>query len=145
MRSILEHVRAFVCECPCLREAGIKTVGAGFLGNGSMCASVEPVADAVLTRYADGAQRRYYDFNIAIRAPYGIDTRANLDMARLCEAVAAWVRVCGRDGVFPQTDIGRVDGISPKDSVSPAPDAQNTTGTARYEIPCRLTYYIVSS
>ena len=149
MKSTLEHIRAFVCECPHLREAGIRVVGAGFSsGNVSACgdisASVEIVSNAVLTRYADGAMRRYYDFDIAICAPYGVDTQTNLDMALLCENIAAWVGECGRNGVFPQIDAGQVDWMAAKDVAHKAADTQNTAGTARYVVPCRMAYYVAA-
>ena|GEM_PF-5384704 len=146
MKSILEHIRAFVCGCPHLREAGIEIVGAGFLsGNVSACgdisASVEIVSDAVLTWYADGAMRRYCDFDIVICAQYGVDTQANLDMALLCENIAAWVGKCGENGVFPQMDAGQADGIAAKDSAYTA-NASGAAGMARYAVPCRMTYYV---
>lgn len=137
--SMIGVIRDFVSTCPVL-EDGVLNVG--FLGDDIGCFMVDMMDDMVLRQYCDGGQRRAFGFMFASRRSYGGMVRVNLQNADFYEQFASWLDYITHSRQLPDLGAGRKACCI--ESVGSAQISQVTGGSARYGIPCRVVYDVVT-
>lgn len=133
--TVLEAIKNYLAKCPLLAA---ERINADFLppAIGSYSVELTP-ADPVLTRYVDGSTRRQTLFVLSSREAYGPQIRQNLENLEFFEQVSDWFETSGQ---LPELDGGRKAQKVEAVTCGYAFDAD--TDQARYQMQCRLTYFM---
>lgn len=136
-KMILEKIKNFIEQnCPLL--AG-KRIAVNFLGEIPQSYSMEHVPEnPILKKYPDGGSLRQFVFIFASREFYDSNSRNNLDVANFYEAFAQWIDQVNQKGTMPSLGNGRSS--LRFEVLSGGFLADSRSGSAKYQIKCRLLY-----
>lgn len=135
--TIIGAVRDWLAGYPGFRGGRIAV---DFLAPEAASYSVDATPiQSVVKQYMDGSSIRQFAFVFAARAPWGADTRQQIENAGFFEDLAAWLEQKSKARELPDLGAGR---RSQKLEVTAsgylfAPE----TELARYQMQCKLTYY----
>lgn len=136
-QAMIERVREYLLDCPCLRDGALCV---DYLGIQPTAYSIDVLpADTVIKEYVDGSSMRQLVFAFSSAEKYGADTDVNIANSGFYEAFAAWLEQKNRRREFPalgerQTPIA----ISAQGAGA---IIENTENVARYQVQCRMVYY----
>lgn len=134
---MVERVREYLRDCPCLRDGALLV---DYLGIQPTAYSIDILpADTVIKEYIDGSSMRQLVFAFSSAEKYGADADINIANSGFYEAFAAWLEQKSRRQEFPvlgerQTPIA----ISAQGAGT---IIENTENAARYQVQCRMVYY----
>lgn len=135
---IIESVRNYLLTCPLLNDS---RVNIDWLGAEPAEYSIDgsPV-NPIVKRYTDGGTVRQFNFVFSSVEAYGQDTLNNIENSGFYEDFAEWLEKQNKTKILPKMDNGRkAIGI---EALNTGYLFENTVDRARYQIQCRLLYYM---
>lgn len=135
---IIESVRNYLLTCPLLNDG---RVNIDWLGAEPAEYSIDgsPV-NPIVKRYADGGTIRQFNFVFSSVEAYGQDVLNNIENSGFYEDFAEWLEKQNKAKILPEMDNGRkAIGI---EALNTGYLFENTVDRARYQIQCRLLYYM---
>lgn len=138
MMNIIESIRTFIKNCPCLPDY-YKSIGVDHLSDEVTSYTIEQTpANPIVKRYIDGSAKKQCLFVFASREAYGADVRQNLDNLGFYFNFANWLEESTREGNLPVLE----DEFVPLELEAQTPgylyDAN--VSRAQYRIQCRFVY-----
>lgn len=137
--SIIECVRTWLGGCPYL-AGGVAHVDRLPASPGSYSVEGVPCRETV-KRYVGGASLRQYEFIVAGREYLEDDPASGEENMELYESVALWMEEQTRLGSLPEMGTGQHP-LRVFATGSAYPFQVDGHGTARYQLQCRLEYYM---
>ena len=135
---IIESVRNYLLTCPLLNDS---RVNIDWLGAEPAEYSIDgsPV-NPIVKRYADGGTIRQFNFVFSSVEAYGQDVLNNIENSGFYEDFAEWLEKQNKTKILPEMDNRRkAIGI---EALNTGYLFENTVDRARYQIQCRLLYYM---
>ena len=135
---IIESIRNYLLTCPLLNDS---RVNIDWLGAETAEYSIDgsPV-NPIVKRYADGGTVRQFNFVFSSVEAYGQDVLNNIENSGFYEDFAEWLEKQNKAQSLPKMDNGR-KAIS-IEALNTGYLFENTADRARYQIQCRLLYYM---
>lgn len=135
--NIMEQVRAFIRTYPPL--AGNK-INVDFLPGDAGSYAVEAVpAKGIVKTYADGSTVRQFLFVLASRESYGAEVLRQLENLEFYENFSRWLETQTRSRSLP--DLGEGRKALKIEASTPGYALNAETGSARYQIQCRMEFF----
>lgn len=135
---IIESVRNYLLTCPLLNDS---RVNIDWLGAEPAEYSIDgsPV-NPIVKRYTDGGTIRQFNFVFSSVEAYGQDVLNNIENSGFYEDFAEWLEKQNKTKILPKMDNGhKAIGI---EALNTGYLFENTVDRARYQIQCRLLYYM---
>lgn len=135
---IIDAIREYFLDCPILDE--MARLDIDYLDNNTTSYSIDSLpSEMIIKKYVDGTSLRQFQFVIASRENYGLDTWQQLENRGFYEKLAEWIELQSSKGLLPNlTDNKESQDIEILTS-GYLFDVDDTT--ARYQIQLRLIYF----
>lgn len=136
--AIIEAIRTWISACPLLKEHALLSVDQ--LVADAVGYTIDAVpCDPIVTQYVDGSSVRQLLFVFASREKYGTTTAQNIANSEFYEKFSEWIQKQSRIGLLPE--LGDYRSAQQIEITSSSYVYDTGTGTARYQIQLRFTYY----
>lgn len=135
---ILDSIRNYIKTCPFLKNG---VINANYLSEKAESYTVDSIPCApTVKKYVDGGSIRQFVFILASREYYTANVLENLNVNKFYEEFQGWIESQNAKGNLPVLK----DGLSPLEItvLSSGYLAGEGEKTARYQIQCRLIYYM---
>lgn len=139
MNSIIEGVRAYLADCPLLKD-GVLHVN--FLDErGPSGYTIDEVpGDLIVKRYTDGSTVRQAVFLVASAEDYSRDALENLKACGFYEQLADWLESNNRAGILPMLPAGCTSLSIETTTNGYCIRTDIQQNVQRYQVQCRLLY-----
>ena len=135
---ILDSIRKYIKSCPILKNG---LINANYLSEEAETYTIDSIPCApIIKKYVDGGTVRQFIFILASREYYSANILENLNVSKFYEDFQGWIETQNAKGNLPELK----NGLSPLEIsvISSGYLAGEGEKTARYQIQCRLIYYM---
>lgn len=136
MANVIEYIRDVIMQCPLLEG---EAVNVDYIGE-AMTYSIDALpCDPVLERYADGEEKKQFQFAFTSKEQYDEDSRVNIENACFFDKFEEWLGKLGNwRNPLPDMEEGQIPIRFEVKNKGYLYDVEEVY--ARYRIECRLIY-----